>query len=82
MKMILGMFFLLLDNVDIEFVELKTLIQRFYDTAKALPITSQVELINKREFIKVMLDENFETFVVYMVILEAKVSIYPLQIAQ
>ena len=32
---------------------------------KTLPTTSQVELIDKKEFAKAALDKNLETFVVY-----------------
>lgn len=48
----------------------------------ALPTTNRVELINKREFAKAVLDKNFETFVIYMVALEAESSIYSLQTTQ
>ena len=34
--------------------------------AKALPTTKQMEIIDKKEFVKVVLDENVEGFVVHM----------------
>ena len=65
-EVVLGMLFLTLSNANIRFVE-KELIWRFYTTAKALPTTKRVELINKKEFAKVALDRNSETFVIYIV---------------
>ena len=35
--------------------------------AKVLSIIKQVKLINKKKFAKVVLDENVEAFVVYMI---------------
>lgn len=69
-EMILGMPFLFLSNADVKFVELRKLTWRSYDTAEALPTTSQVKLINKKKFTKVALDENSETFVVHIVALK------------
>ncbi len=56
---------------------------RSYTIAEALPTTSRVELIDKREFVKAALDKNSETFVVHVSALEAtENSIYPSQAAQ
>ncbi len=63
--------FLSFSNVDIEFAELEKPIWRPYTIAKVLSTTSWVELINKKEFAKVALDENFETFVMHIAVLEA-----------
>lgn len=42
-----------------------------------------MELINKKEFAKPMLDENSETFVVHVAALEApEIAIHPSQIAK
>lgn len=41
-----------------------------------------MELIDKREFVKAVVDDNSETFVVYVAILKAEVSIYPLRLDQ
>lgn len=35
---------------------------------EALFITNQVELIDKKRFIKMAIDKNSETFVIYMII--------------
>ena len=73
-KVVLGMPFLALSNADVQFIE-KELTWRAYTTAKALLTTKRVELIDKKEFAKVALDENFETFVVYVASLDLR--IYP-----
>ncbi len=49
--------------------------------AEALPTTSWVEVINKKEFAKAVLDKNSETFVVYVATLE-EIMIYPSRAAQ
>ncbi len=81
MEVVLGMPFLSLSNADIEFAELGKLTWRSYTAAKALPTTSQVELIDKREFAKAVLDEISETFVIHFATLEA-MTIYPSRVAQ
>ena len=83
-EVVLEMPFLTLSNADIQFPE-KELTWRSYTTAKALPTTKWVELIDKKEFVKVALDENSETFVVHVAILEALLSemtIHPSREAQ
>ncbi len=70
MKVILGMLFLSLSNKDVEFADQEKLIWRSYTAAEALPTTSWVELIDKREFVKAALDVNSETFVVHAAALE------------
>ena len=66
MQVVLNIPFLTFSNVNIQFVE-KKLTQRSYTTAKTLSITKQVILINKKEFAKTVLDENFGTFDVYVI---------------
>lgn len=66
MEVVLEMPFLFFSNINIEFAELKKLIWRFHTTSEALPITSRVELIDKRESTKVALDENSETYVIHV----------------
>ena len=58
------MLFLAFSNIDIEFTKLKKLTWRSYTTTKALSITNRVEFINKKEFVKMALDKNLETFVI------------------
>ena len=62
--------FLTFSNADIQFAE-KELTWRSYTAAKALPTTKWVKLINKKKFAKAALDEESETFVVHVAILEA-----------
>ena len=76
--------FLAFSNANIQFVE-KELTWRSYTTAEALPITKQVELINKEEFAKAALDEESETFVVHVATLKAPLAgmaIHPSRAAQ
>lgn len=47
-----------------------------------LSTTSWIKLIDKKKFAKAALDENSETFVIYVVALEAETLVYPLQTAQ
>lgn len=73
--MILEISFFSFSNIDVDFVELGKLTWRSYNIAEALPTTSWVEFIDKKEFVKTALDENFKTFIVYVEALEAEISI-------
>lgn len=66
-KMILRMLFLKLSNTNMLFGKI-TFIWRSYITNKALPTTKQVQIINLKEFVIVILNANNETFVVHMAI--------------
>lgn len=70
MEVVLKILFLSLSNTDVEFAELEKLTWRLYIIAEALPITSQVKLIDKKKFAKVTLDENSETFIIHKAALE------------
>ena len=70
MELILGILFPTFSNANLQFVE-KELKKRNYTTAEILPITKRVELINKKEFAAVALEENAKTFVVYVPTLSA-----------
>ena len=77
--MVLKMPFLILSNVNSHFTD-KKLTWRSFITAEALFTIKQVELINKKKFAKVALDENVEVFVVHMTSIslnKPKMSIYP-----
>ena len=76
MEVVLEMLFLILSNADIQFAK-EELTWRFYTTKKTLPTTRWVKLINKKEFAKVILDENVKAFVVYMASFTLKMLIYP-----
>ncbi len=84
MEVVLGMLFLSLSNTDVKFAELEKLIWRSYIVAEALPITSRVELIDKKEFAKAALDENSETFVVHVAAIELPTAmlIHPSRVPQ
>lgn len=78
------MFFLTFSNAKLSFIE-REFIWRFYIATKALPITKQVELINKNKFAKAALYEDFKIFVVHIAALEALLAsmiIYPSQTTQ
>lgn len=57
-------------NADINF-DTKNLAWRSYTTEKALPTTSRIKLINKKEYAKAALDKNSEIFVVHIAALVA-----------
>ncbi len=83
MKVVLGMPFLSLNNVEIEFAELEKPNWKLYTAAEVLPTTSRVELIDQREFAKAVIDENSEIFVVHMSAINAtELSIHLFQAAQ
>lgn len=70
------MLFFFFDNADIDF-EATEFTWKKYLVAEALPITYLVELIDKREFARVILNENLEIFVMHVAELEAtKMRIY------
>ena len=80
-EVVLGMPFLTLSNADVQFIE-KELTWRSYTTAEALLTTKRLELINKKEFAKMALDEKFETFVVHVESLNLTPGIHPDKVAQ
>ena len=68
-EVILEMFFLKISNVDILFGK-KILTQRTYTINKILSTTEQIQIVNPKELIIVVLDFDSEIFVVYMAIQE------------
>lgn len=70
MKVVLEIPFFSLSNANIEFAKLEKQTQRSYIVAEVLPTTSRIEHIEKREFVKVALNENSETFLMYVTALE------------
>lgn len=69
-EVVLGMLFLTLSNIDVKFAD-RELIWKSYITSEALLTTKRVELINKKEFAKAVLDEESKAFVVHVATLEA-----------
>ncbi len=72
--MVLGIPFLIFSNLDIQFVENK-LEWRNYTTVEVLSTIKKVELIDKKEFAAVPIDENVKTFLIYIAILSAALVI-------
>ena len=81
MKVVPGMPFLTLSNADIQFAE-KELTRRTYTTEEAFLTTRRVEIIDRKEFAKAVLDENIEAFVVHVSSLELRMSIHLAREAQ
>lgn len=78
MKVVLYILFHIFSNVKVEFLERK-LIWRFYTLTKALPTIQQVQLIVKKKFAQMVLDENDEAFIVQVATFMLKITIYPTQ---
>lgn len=57
--MVLKIFFLTFSNVNIQFLE-KKCIKKRHIIAKALSNTKHLKFITKKEYIKVILDDNIE----------------------
>lgn len=74
-EVVLRMFFLFFNSTNFQF-NIKELIQRFYITIKALPITKRVEIIDKYKFVKVALNKYFNTFVIYITVIKLLIAIY------
>ena len=70
-KVILGMPFLKISNVDVVFGK-ETLTWKLYTTNKALPNIEQVQLVDLNKFVIAMLNADSETFVVHVAIQEQK----------
>ena len=81
MEVVLGMLFLIVSNVNIEFAK-KKFTWRTYTTKKALPTIRWVEIIDWKKFAKAVLDENVEAFVVYVSSLGLRMTIHPARKAQ
>ena len=75
MEVVLGMPFLALSNADVEFAEIEKLTWSSYTAAEVLPTTNRVELIDKTEYAKIVLDKDSEAFVVHVAALEAETLI-------
>ena len=74
MEVVLGMFFLTFNNVDIQFVE-KELTWRTYTTKDTLPTTCQVKYISQKKFVKAVIDENIKAFVIHISSLGLRITI-------
>ena len=64
-EVVLGMLFLILSSVDVDFLG-RELLWRIYITKKALPTTRRIELVGKKEFEATALDSEHEIYVVHV----------------
>ena len=71
--------FFTLSNTNIQFAWEK-LTWRSYITAKALSTIKQIKIIDKKEFIKAVLDENVEAFVMHVT--SFKLNLMPINLVQ
>lgn len=62
--------FLFFSNTNIQF-RVDKLTKKFYIIVDALPTTNRVDLINKRKFVKAVLDKIPEIFLIYIAALKA-----------
>ena len=65
MAVVLGMLFLNFSNTDIQFV-IEKFIWRSYTTVETLLITRQIKPIDKYQFARKALDQNFIIFIIYI----------------
>ena len=62
------MMFLSLNNANIVFIDFK-FNRKFYTTAKTLPSIPKIEIINRTESAKAVVDKNIKAFIVYIAFL-------------
>ena len=70
LKVVFGMFFLTLSSIDVDFSGQK-LWWRTYTTKEAFPSTQDVKLVEKKEFVAVVLDPKYETYIIYVISLSS-----------
>ena len=72
-EIVLGMLFLTLNGVDIDFLG-REFCWKTYTTKEALPTIRRVELVGKKEFAAATLDVESEIFIVYVASLSSDAS--------
>lgn len=75
LEMVLGMLFLTLSSVNINFLDWK-LWWKTYTTQKTLPNTRYIEQMRKKEFAIIALDLEYEIFIVHVVSFSSTLLIY------
>ena len=75
-EVVLGMPFLALSKVKVDFAERK-LTWKVYTIAEALPTIKRVQIIGLKEFAKAALDPDQEAFVVYVATFFSSMEVYP-----
>lgn len=73
-NVILGIIFFIYLDINVQFAR-KKLIEKNYMTVEALPTIKKLELINKKEFVIVVLNINIKIFVIYVLILKIELKI-------
>ena len=81
MKVVSSMLFLTLNNADVKFAK-KELTWKTCTIKEALPTICWVKLIDRKEFVTTVLDENIKAFVVYVSSLESRMTIHLARKAQ
>ena len=67
MEVVLGMPFLALSKVEVDFAE-RELTWKAYTIAEALPTTKRVQIIGPKKFAKAALDLDQEVFIVHVIL--------------
>lgn len=67
--------FYIFSNANVSFLD-RELIWRIYSIVKALPNTKKVQIINRKEFVKIIWDPNKKNFVVYIATATSEMIIY------
>ena len=75
-EVVLGMVFLALSKVKVDFAE-RELTWKAYTIAKVLLTTKRVQIISPKEFAKAALDPDQEAFVVYIATIFNSIEIHP-----
>lgn len=75
MEVVLGMLLLTFSNINVGFFDRK-LTWRTYSATKALSNTKKIQIINQKEFAKVVLDSDKEAFVVQIATNTSEMTIY------
>ena len=65
-KVVFGMLYLTFSNANIDFFDWK-LRWKNYTTEKTLLITRYIKLVERKEFGTIVLDSEYETFVIYVI---------------
>ena len=76
MEVVLGMPFLALSKVKVDFAE-RELTWKAYTIAEALPTTKRVQIIGPKKFAKAALDPDQEAFVVHVATFFSSMEVHP-----
>ena len=79
LKVVFGMFFLVLNSANVDFLKQKFQ-WKTYITRKTLSTTTYIKLVEKKELAAIILDPKYETFIVHIVSLTSSVPFTNLNI--